>query len=170
MILCGLFYSASAAASWAAEIAYSGFMGTVSAGPIYRVDEKQSVGLSLGSYRNGSNFYKQLNAIYRYAQWSFDRPVLRWKPLHIGAFVLYTTDQKRFFLTSPKKYPADGYYEQTALRGGAELGSTVLFCESRLAMALYFRILDNGLVAIYNNRTRDLQYFSSTGLGLQFHF
>ena len=159
-----------AGSDWSAEVGYSGFWGTVSAGPIYRVDEKQSLGLSLGSYRNGPDVFAQINFVYRYAHWKFERGSLLWRPLHIGPFLSLTTDQKRFFLMSPEKYPEDGYYEQTALRGGAEIGTTVLFCKARLAFALYFRLLDNGMVAIYNNRTRDLQYFSSSGLGLQYHF
>ena len=160
----------TAGASWSAEVAHAGFMGTVSAGPIYDFNSDHAAAFSIGSYQNGPNHYAQLNLAYRYSRWQYDRPKVFWKPLHIGLFLLYSTDQQRFFTKSPSKYPEDGYYEETALRGGVELGSTVLLRHSRLGFAMYMRILDNGIVATLNNVYRDLQYYTSTGLGLQYQF
>lgn len=162
--------SAPASAKWAAELATSGFMGTLSAGPVYEWAGRHHVAMTIGAYQNGENRYGQLNTAYRYARWRFERPDILWKPLHIGLFTLYSLDQKRFFVKSPSRYPEDGYYEQTALRGGLEIGTTILFVKSKIGLASYLRVLDNGVIALLNNVHRDLQYYSSSGVALQYQF
>jgi len=145
-------------------------MGTVSAGPIYEFNPYHAMAFTVGSYQNGRSHYAQLNLAYRYSRWQFERPGVLWRPLQIGLFAIYSTDQDRYFIKSPDKYPESGYYDETALRGGLEFGSTIILHNYHLGLAMYLRILDNGITAIVNNVHCDLQYYSSTGIAVHYVF
>jgi hypothetical protein len=161
--------AATARAQWGVELGRSGFWGKVSLGPTYRFSPAHSVGASLGTYNNGPDQYAQFNGIYRYSAWNFETPKLYWQPLTVGAFAICSLDSKRFFVKSPDKYPAD-YYEQTQLRGGIEFGTNVMLKSARVSFAIYLRVLENGMVALFNNAHRDLQYYSASGFALHYQF
>ena len=123
--------------------------------------------ISLGAYSAGTGDKYQSNLAYRYSPWRVSCVNFNWEPIQIGAFALYSWD-RRFFLKTPDKYPTDNYYEQTAFRWGLEQGSSFSFLNERWHLALTLRIIDNGIVAIYNNANRDLQYYLSSGLRLEY--
>lgn len=93
-----------------------------------------------------------------------------WTPLQFGVFFIYSLDGYHFFANSPSQYPSSGYYDETRYRYGAELGSTFAFLSSGIELGYRLRILDNGMVAIYNNAHKDLQYYVSSGLELRYRF
>ncbi len=148
---------------------YAGFLGTYSLGGGYSFNEKHSLEFLIGTYNNGRAHY-QSNLLYRYSRWSVPFKNRTWIPLQIGVFILQSWDHKNYFNKSPEPYPEENYYESTLIRSGLELGSTILVPEYNLGISYRYRMLDNGLVAIYNNTNRDLQYYTSSGLGLQYYF
>lgn len=83
---------------------------------------------------------------------------------------MYAMNDKKYFLRSPGKYPYPEYYDETALRYGLEFGTTLTFMPSRLAIGYRVRIFDNGVIAAFNKNNRDLQYYISSGLSLQYLF
>lgn len=85
-------------------------------------------------------------------------------------FTVRSWDRHNYFMTSPDKYPYEQYYDETALRYGLEFGSTMTFKDYNFAVAYRLRILDSGLIAVYNNKNRDLQYYISSGVSLQYVF
>lgn len=146
-------------------------MGTYALGGGYTFENpKHAVEFLIGVYDGGEEEYFQTNILYRYSRWEIDRVDRKWYPLQMGVFTVRTWDQDNYFLKSPSQYPADNYYESTAFRWGFELGATVLFIPSQISLSYRLRVIDNGIVALYNNGNKDLQYFTSSGLALQYHF
>lgn len=165
-----LFLSARAHADWRAVFERAGFFGKYSLGASYEWQPEHAVDLSLGVYQIEGQDYYQTNLVYRYSRWNVPFFGHMWRPLQFGAFFVYSLDRDRYFLDSPSKYPYKGYYDETALRWGAEFSSTLTFYPSRFAVAMRLRIFDNGLIAIYNNSQRDIQYYVSSGISLQYLF
>ena len=93
-----------------------------------------------------------------------------WRPLQFGFFTVRSWDGRNYFLTSPEKYPYEQYYDETALRYGAEFGSTFTFTDYHIGISYSLRILDSGFIALYNNKSRDLRYYISSGLSFQYVF
>lgn|GEM_PF-1284359 len=157
-------------ADWRAIVERAGFFGKYSLGVSYEWRPEHAVDFSAGVYQIEAQDYYQANFVYRYSRWNVPFYGHNWRPLQFGAFAVYALDRDRYFLQSPGKYPYGDYYDETALRYGAEFSSTLTFFPSRLAVALRVRIFDNGLIAIYNNSERDIQYYVSSGLSLQYLF
>lgn len=127
--------------------------------------------MSLGAYTDDGELQRyQSNLAYRNSLWQVPLEEKTWVPLQLGVFTIYSLDGSHFFLQSPSKYPSAGYYDQTAFRWGIEFGTSLIFRENRYAVSYHFRILDNGFVAVYNNFRRDLQYYVSSGINLQYRF
>lgn len=148
----------------------AGFMGFLAAGVSYEWTPEHATDVSLGGYDIGNDTYYQTNIGYRYSRWVTPLKGNEWRPLQFGGFAVYALNTDRFFIRSPDKYPSKGYYDETALRYGAEFGSTLTFFPSRLAIGYRVRIFDNGLIAMFNNSNRDIQYYISSGFTLQYLF
>jgi hypothetical protein len=153
-----------------ATVGTSGFFGKKYVGISYELDSIHQFESVLGHYSKSSNPGFQINLSYRYSIWNIPWKNKIWKPATLGVNAMYALDQKNYFVESPDKYPSDDYYEQTGLRGAVEFGSSMIFLHSNLELIYYLRFLDNGLVAFYNNNRRDLQYYTSSGIGLSYHF
>lgn len=153
-----------------ATVGTAGFFGSAYVGAAYEWNSSHQVEGTLGWYTNSKRSGPQINLAYRYAVWNIPWKNKIWKPASIGFNTIYAVDRDNFFIESPKKFPSDGYYEQTALRAALELGSSMIFLETNLELIYYLRFLDNGLIAFYNNNRRDLQYYTSSGIGLSYHF
>jgi hypothetical protein len=121
-------------------------------------------------YSNGGDTDYQSNFAYRYSPWRILWNEIVWKPVQVGIFALYSWDQSNYFLKSPNKYPSGDYYEQTAFRWGIEFGSQIGFWLDRWAIGYSVRITDAGVIALYNNTERDLQYSSSSGVRVECSF
>lgn len=147
----------------------AGFLGTYAVGGGYLFKDRHAIEFLVGVYPESGESHYQGNLIYRYTRWSVPLKTISWRPLQIGAFIIRSWDQDKYFLRSPSQYPENGYYQPTVLRFGLEFGTTVNF-SSHLGFSYRFRILDNGIVALYNNSNKDLQYYTSSGLALQYFF
>lgn len=158
------------AAEWRAIIERAGFLGFVAAGASYEWSPEHAVDLSLGAYPIGDDTFYQTNFVYRYSRWNSPVQDDVWRPLQFGFFMVYSLDSERYFIDSPDKYPYPKYYDFTALRYGLEFGTTYTFKPSRIGIAYRIRIFDNGVIAIFNNSRRDLQYYVSSGFSLQYLF
>lgn len=148
----------------------AGFFGRWGLGGIYEFNKHHAVELSLGSYTVEHRAHYQTNFSYRYSNWEVAVTEHIWRPLQVGLFGLYSLDNDRYFLESPKKYPSPGYYDGTAMRWGIDFATTFVWVQSSLGFAYHLRILDSGVVAIYNNKNRDLQYYISSGFSLRYLF
>ena len=148
---------------------YGGFFGKFSLGAAYRFNEYNDVETTLGFYTVDKRYYHQLNLAYRHSPWQITWDDQKWNPVLIGIFGVVSLDNEDFFMSSPSKYPG-GYYDQTAYRYGFEFGSKYGFSGHHIELSYYLRILDSGLVALYNNAHRDLQYYMSSGLSLFYLF
>lgn len=165
-----LFWSCSSSAAWLGSLGTNGFFGRYSAGVVYSQGQHETE-FSLGVYNQESKDYPQANLIYRYAPWevlTFKEQIFH--PLEIGFFATYSLDSKKYFLESPSKYPYDSYYDETALRWGLEVSNSIYFPRHSLSATYHIRILDSGLIALYNNVRKDLQYYISSGFSLRYHF
>lgn len=158
------------AGNWLVSIERAGFFGQYSLGVGYEWSPHHEVDLSYGFYSNGSRSGRQLNTVYRFSPWTIERVTHVWVPVHLGLFLMFSLEQDRFFFSSPSKYPYKDYYEQNALRGGVEFGTAFRLRSPALTIAYHMRFLDNGMVAIYNNSRKDLQYYLSSGIALQYRF
>ncbi|WP_373998079.1 hypothetical protein [Bdellovibrio bacteriovorus] len=165
-----LFVSSAHADDWRAVVERAGFMGTVAAGASYEFEPEHAVDLSLGGYPIDDEVFYQANLVYRYSRWNTPVREDVWRPLQFGFFLVYALNSDKYFLESPDKYPYPDYYDFTALRYGAEFGTTYTFMRSRIGISYRIRIFDNGVIAIFNNNNRDLQYYISSGLSLQYLF
>lgn len=152
------------------SVATGGYFGMASLGALYQPNSHNELELSAGLYHAGLTDYTQFNFAYRYAHWQLPWEDRLWTPIVAGIFVVYSVDPKNFFSESPDKYPSPGYYDQTQYRWGVEAASKLALSQSRYEIAYWFRIIDIGLVAIYNNAHRDLQYFVSSGFSLRYRF
>lgn len=149
----------------------AGFYGSIAFGGSYEFNDRHAVDFSIGEYLNDQHRYHQSNLSYRYSRWQMDFDQNKiWRPLQIGVFTVRSWDGRNYFLTSPGKYPYEQYYDETALRYGVEFGSTFTFTDYNFGISYRLRILDSGLIALYNNRNRDLQYYISSGLSFQYVF
>ena len=157
-------------AEWQATVNRMGFFGNLGAGAIYDWENRHSLELSIGFYSNNEKTYSQTNLAYRYSRWIVEYPDIFWSPIQLGIFSVRSWDRDGYFLRSPSKYPYAGYYDETALRWGLEFGTVVKWKSSPVALAYHVRILDAGVVAIYNNANKDLQYHVSSGLALRYCF
>lgn len=160
----------AAKAEWRALFSRAGFYGRYAIGLSYEWHPEHAADLLLGSYHIDNHDYHQTNLAYRYSRWHVGIHNHIWRPLQFGIFTSRSWDKKHYFLKSPTKYPYTDYYDQTAFRSGLEISTTISFFPSRLALAYHFRILDTGIIAIYNNSSRDLQYYISSGFSLQYLF
>lgn len=171
MLLLSLLFSAGVwAGPWVVSFERAGFFGQYSVGAGYEWSPHHEWNLSYGFYSNGSRSGRQLNTVYRYSPWTVERPTHVWVPVHLGVFLMTSLEQDRFFLSSPAKYPYKDYYEQNALRGGAEFGTAFRLQNPPITLAYHLRFLDNGMVALYNNTRKDLQYYLSSGVAVQYRF
>lgn len=161
---------------WAAEITYAGYLGDVAGGAMREWNETHAAHISVGVYKINGVDYSQLNLGYTYrAPWSYrfeNADDLNWHFLSGGVYLMRSLDNTHYFRTSPSKYPSAGYYDETALRFGFTVGTSVSFFNDTTELKYFFMILDNGLIAWYNNqRERDLiSYFVSHGLSLSYRF
>lgn len=170
ILLLGLLGCNPARGYWLATIGTKGFFGDQSVGGIY-FSQHHELELSLGTYSRGGGDSTQANAAYRYSKWVL--PFLGdtiWHPIQVGLFSTYSLDRKHYFLESPAKYPYEDYYDQTAFRWGIDLGSNIFWSAVQVSLAYHIRVLDTGVIAIYNNSHKDLQYYISSGLSLRYHF
>lgn len=165
-----LVFVPTARADWLLTVNRMGFFGAWGAGAIYEWSERHAGEVSLGGYWNGGTEYIQSNLAYRYTRWRIEDSGRAWNPLELGIFAIRSWDQKSYFLQSPEKYPYENYYDQTRLRFGVEFGSVAAFKEWHLEVAYHVRVLDNGLVATYNNSRKDLQYYVSSGVAIRYRF
>ena len=124
----------------------------------------------VGTYSIEAEDHYQLNFAYRYTPWAVPFDKVQWRPFQIGLVGLHSLDYNRYFLRSPVQYPQDNYYEQTLIRLGLELGQHWVVEDYSIGLSYYFRLLDNGFVALYNNTQKDLQYYTSSGLGITYFF
>ncbi|MGE0526417.1 MAG: hypothetical protein AB7G93_05190 [Bdellovibrionales bacterium] len=171
LILIFVIVPSSALAQWAASFHHAGFLGDWAVGPAYAFHPKHSVELTVGAYELRETHYHQLNLGYSYLPWRVNpNPQVSWAPLRLGVVILGSLDNDRYFLKSPEQYPADNYYEQTAIRWGIQLGTSAFLARRRLELGLHTMILDSALVALYNNLHEDLSYFFSSGVLIKFHF
>lgn len=168
--LFSFFFSLSAQAEVRALVSRAGFLGKVAAGLSYEINPQHAVDYLLGGYEIGNEIYYQSNLMYRYSRWNVPVQKDMWRPIQIGAFMVYAMNTERYFMTSPDVYPEKNYYDPTALRYGAEFSSTFTWYPSRIGVGVHIRIFDNGVIAIFNNSNRDLQYYISSGMSLQYVF
>lgn len=159
-----------AQAQWQATINRMGFFGRIGGGAIYTWNDVHSVEGSLGLFAMDDKDYGQINMAYRYSRWQVQHYERLWTPMQVGVFLTRALPTKQYFKASPSKYPSADYYDQTALRGGLEFGTSVMFSKTNLGVAYHMRVLDAGLIAFYNNAHRDLQYYVSSALSLRYQF
>ncbi|UYL10462.1 hypothetical protein B9G69_007700 [Bdellovibrio sp. SKB1291214] len=165
------FFSANALAdNWRLTLERAGFMGTMALGGSYEWLPEHAVNFSVGGYHIDKEIFYQSNLSYRYSRWNTGVRGNLWRPLQFGVFASYALNQDRFFLKSPDKYPSPGYYDETALRYGLELASTMTFMPSHFAIGYHLRIFDTGIIAMFNNDNKDIQYYISSGISLQYLF
>jgi hypothetical protein len=160
----------AARAQWGLVYQEHGYMGETAVGGIYSWNDQHSVELSLGRYFSGGNENHQINFGYRWSPWKVQISKLRWAPVQVGVFALATLNEKEYFTESPTVFPSEDYYDQTAVRTALQLSSTLYFAGGQAAVVYHLSILENGLIAMYNNNWQNLKYFWSSGLGLQFFF
>lgn len=158
------------AGDWRLMATRAGFYGQYSLGLSYEWNPRHAVDYSIGTYQIDLENYYQSNLGYRYSHWQIPFYGNDWRPLQFGAFLVYAMNQQRYFLKSPGKYPYPEYYDETALRYGLEFSSTITFKPSRIGLGYHFRIFDNGVIATFNNSARNLQYYSSSGISVQYLF
>ncbi|KHD86999.1 MAG: hypothetical protein OM95_16895 [Bdellovibrio sp. ArHS] len=164
------FFSSAQADEWRAVVERSGFLGTFAAGASYELEPEHAVDLSLGGYSVDDEILYQANFIYRYSRWNTSVGPDVWRPLQFGFFLVYALNSDRYFIESPDKYPYPEYYDFTALRYGFEFGTTYTFMRTHIGLAYHLRIFDNGAIAVFNNSNRDLQYYISSGVSVQYLF
>lgn len=160
----------SALAGWLLSFERTGFFGAYALGGGYQMEHKHSFEFLVGVYSNGGRDDYQGNLVYRYTRWSVPIKNVDWKPIQIGVFLIRSFDQDSYFLKTPDRYPTDNYYEPTLFRFGLELGSSFIFEDYNLGFSYRLRLLDSGIIALYNNSNKDLQYYSSSGFALQYYF
>jgi hypothetical protein len=148
----------------------AGFLGQYALGGSYEITPEHAVDLMVGVYHVSSNDYYQTSLIYRYSRWNTTFYGNNWRPLQFGIFATYSLDQDRYFMKSPGKYPDPNYYDETALRYGAEISSTFTFMPIGIGIGYHLRIFDSGIIAMFNNSNRDVQYYISSGISLQYLF
>ena len=150
---------------------YAGFFGKNAIGLGVSASDYHMFEVSVGEYSLEEKRQLQLNLGYRYTPWVVDTEIGQIKPVSLGLHALYSDGGGKYFLQSPDQYPYADYYDQTALR--LLFSYAISYRPSfwpRLEVLYQNGILDNGLVALYNNRKSDLQYFWSSGLSLRWKF
>lgn len=165
-----LLLSFSVQAKWVANFERAGFLGSYALGVGYETESRHAFEGSIGTYSNDGKNQYQTNLLYRYSGWEITGNNKTWRPLQVGVFTIRSWDRENYFTKSPDQYPYEGYYDFTAFRAGLEVSNTLIFNQSRIAISYRFRILDNGIVAVYNNSHKDLQYYISSGLALSYLF
>ncbi|MBO9666592.1 MAG: hypothetical protein J7501_07225 [Bdellovibrio sp.] len=158
------------AGDWRVVVQRAGFLGTIAAGAGYDFTEHHGIEFSIGTFPIAEKSYYQSNFIYRYSHWNTPVEGHMWKPIQVGVFLVLAMADGKYFITSPDKYPYAKYYDETALRYGAELGTSFTFAVTRIGLGYYIRVFDNGLIAAFNNSNRDLQYYVSSGFNLSYTF
>jgi hypothetical protein len=169
-LLFSVFLSVSAQAEVRILFEKSGFIGKYALGASYEFSPEHAVDYLIGVYQIESEDFYQSNLIYRYSRWNVPFYGNTWRPIQFGLFMVYAMNQDKYFMRSPGKYPYPGYYDETALRYGAEFSSTFTMWPSGFAVGYHVRIFDNGIIAAFNNSNRELQYYISSGLSLQYVF
>ena len=155
--------------SWCLSLSRSGYFGNFSLGIVHQTESRNIFEFSIGGYSVDGTHYGQMNFAYRYAFWSVYRNNKRIQPFSMGLFMINSQDGNTFFYESPDKYPSPGYYDQTRFRWGFEFGSSITV-NQQYGIAYFFRIIDSGAVAAFNNRSKSLQYYISSGLSLLYRF
>lgn len=164
-------FTSSAEARYLATISVGGYFGQYAAGLIFEsANGYHATELSVGSYPAFGKSHYQLNLQYTYSPWLFDWDDNLWRPLNFGIFAVNSLDSDNYFKRSPAKYPSAGYYDETKIRPGTDLNSSIEFTNHKIQLTYHFRILDSGLTALVNNTDKDLQYYLSSGLSLQYYF
>lgn len=157
-------------ATWQVSLSRAGFFGSWAIGGIYEWSDRHSVELAAGQYQIQNKNYWQSDLAYRYAIWKTEYENIVWAPIQPGLFAIGSWDRENYFLKSPSKYPYDSYYDQTAVRWGLEFSSVVGWKNAPISIAYHIRIIDAGVVAIYNNSHKELQYYLSSGISLRYAF
>ncbi|WP_255490133.1 hypothetical protein [Bdellovibrio sp. KM01] len=171
LVLFSFLWNTSAQASdWRVILERAGFMGTLAAGASYEWLPEHAIDVTLGGYLIEQEIFYQTNIAYRYSRWNSPTNGNIWRPLQFGIFAVYALNSDRYFMRSPDKYPSKGYYDETAFRYGLEFGTTYTFLPSGFGIGYRIRIFDNGLTAMFNNSNRDVQYYISSGVTLQYLF
>lgn len=161
---------------WGAEVTYAGYLGDFSIGFLREWRETHSVHLSVGYYDIDGIKYTQANLGYMYqTPWHHrfdDNPDLSWHFFSVGLYLLRSLDNTHYFRASPSKYPTAGYYDETALRFGLNMATSVRFWNDSTQISYFMMILDNGIIAAYNNQHERslISYFVSHGLSLSYRF
>jgi hypothetical protein len=157
------------AGDWSAVAGTAGFQGMVSLGAAYNTSERHQWQLMMGEYSIGQGHGMQMNLAYFYSPFKIQRSNLAWFPLSPGLLALYALDQDDYFTESPGDYPTPNYYEQTGLRLGVAMGSTIALNDT-LHFTYELVFLDMGILAVWNNRLKDASYFWSSGLKIRYLF
>lgn len=165
-----IFINPALAANVRATLAHAGFFGKVSLGISYEFSDQHAADISLGGYEISDHLYYQLNLAYRYSPWTVPFGKHQWRPIQTGIFAVYSLDHDRYFFKSPGKYPYDNYYEQTILRYGVEFSSTMTFLPYNVAISYHVRVFETGVIANFNNQHKDLEFYISSGVSLQYLF
>ncbi|AGH96701.1 hypothetical protein [Pseudobdellovibrio exovorus] len=167
---------AEARDKWGAELSYGGYLGDCSIGALREWNERHSLHLSFGYYSIESTRYTQLNFGYNYQTPWYHRfesnNDLSWHFFTVGGYLLRSLDNTHYFRASPGKYPTAGYYDETALRFGLRMATSVRFWDDKAQISYFMMVLDNGLIASYNNQHERslIAYFISHGLAVSYRF
>jgi hypothetical protein len=165
-----LFFSSGTLAIWQVAVNHAGFFGIWSLGAIYKWPDRFSLEFGLGRYQiDGRNFW-QSNIAYRYAIWKFNYEQIVWTPLQPGLFLVASLDREKYFVESSPRYPYPNYYDQTAVRGGLELGTKLAWKNSPTTLVVYLRMIDGAILALYNTSKNEFQYYLASGVSLQYDF
>jgi hypothetical protein len=165
-----LLISDAAFGDWGLVLQKGSYLGNTALGGIYTWKEKHSVEISIGNYMAADSENYQINLGYRWSPWQVPVSTWRWAPAQLGIFLMGTLNNREYFTESPDIYPSDDYYDQTAVRGAFQISSGFYFRKEKAAFIYHFSILENGLIAIYNNDWRNLNYFWASGFSLQIYF
>jgi hypothetical protein len=157
--------------TWWLDLDHAGYFGKYVIGILFQYSDQQEATLSMGTSFTAGTPYGQINAAYRFTPWLY--PTLEthlWKPIQLGVFGIFSLNDGNYFWNSPDKYPSPGYYDNTRVRSGGEVGTCYRFETTGIEVAYRLRLIDLGTSAVYNNAHRDLQYYVSSGLEFHYHF
>jgi hypothetical protein len=169
LIIIALLWGQAGLGEWGIKIESGGYLGNFALGGIYSWQKDHAVEASIGEYEAAGKKHYQMNLGYRWSPWKTQTSSVVWAPLHFGFFLIGSLDQSQFFTELGDTYP-DDYYDENAIRAALQLGSSLFFNRGKLAVVYYLTVLENGIIAIYNNDWKNLTHFWSSGLALQYFF
>ncbi len=165
-----IFIGEKARADWGLVLQKGGYLGNTALGGVYTWKKEHSIELSIGNYLAAEKENYQINLGYRWSPWQVPISNWAWAPLQLGFFLMGALNNREYFTESSEVYPSEDYYDQTAVRGALQISSGFYFPKEKAALIYHFSILENGLIAIYNNDWRNLSYFWASGFSLQIYF